>query len=278
LPLILNSAVRYLTMKKLLFLLLLIISFYGCEKNFDSPLETSQAVYQVKQVSVFDSFTHTLTDSIINPSIEFASTSDINKVWIEILSPENKSISSETISLYDDGSVNSGDTLKGDNIYSNLVIMKSEYVNGVYLINYFVEDRTGTSKKVASQTFSFDNGKSNVAPVILSISAPDTLIVKDALVVFTIYATVTDTNGINDIKEVYITTTRPDQTSSGSHTSLYDDGNLAVTGDATAGDGIFSRLLSISPTNMKGTYRFDFEAKDRGGLVSQVVQKHIVVE
>ncbi|MFA4923284.1 MAG: choice-of-anchor X domain-containing protein, partial [Ignavibacteriaceae bacterium] len=63
-----------------------------------------------------------------------------------------------------------------------------------------------------------------------------------------------------------------------SRTSLYDDGNYSGNGDAVAGDGIFSRVLSISPTNQKGTYRFDFEAKDRGGLVSQVVPKYIVVK
>lgn len=257
-------------MKKLLLLFLLLAVYYGCEKKFDSPVETKQAVYQVKEVSDFDSFTHTLTDSIIYPSIEFTSSTDINKVWIEILSPEDENISSKTIYL-DNGKTN-------PNVFSTLVTMKNQYINGMYSINYFVEDKTGTTKKVASQTFLFDNGKSNIAPEILSVSAPDTIEVVDVALAFTINVTVIDSNGIKDISEVYFTTVKPDQTSSGSRTSLFDDGNYKDNGDAVAGDGIFSRALSIDPTNQKGTYRFDFEAKDRGGLVSQVVRKYIVVK
>ncbi|MFA6598924.1 MAG: hypothetical protein WCS69_14460 [Ignavibacteriaceae bacterium] len=265
-------------MKKLLFLILLIITFYGCEKKFDSPLESDQAVYQIAQVSVFDSFTRTLTDSIINPSIKFTSTSDIRKVWIEIISPDNETLSPGQISLYDNGSPNTGDAVKGDKIYSNLVVMKREYINGMYSINYFVEDKAGTTKKVASQSFHFDRGEINISPIIVSVSLPDTIEVKNVPLSFIITATVADSNGINDINEVYFITYKPDQSSNGAKTSLYDDGNSSADGDVTAGDGIFSRAIIISPENQKGKYRFDFQAKDRGGLVSQVVQKYIVVK
>jgi len=265
-------------MKKILLLFFLILTFQGCVKKFDTPVETKQAVYQVAAVATFASFAHTLTDSIINPSIEFTSTADINKVWIEILSPENIKISAGVIYLSDNGSVSSGDAVKGDKIYSALVLMKDQYINGFYSINYFVEDNTGTIKKVAAQTFLFDNGKSNVAPQILSISTPDTIEVINDPVDFIVTASVSDSNGINDIKEVYFSTVRPDQTSSGATTSLYDDGNFSQHGDASAGDGIYSRALSIETTNQKGTYRFGFTAKDRGGLLSPVVYKYIVVK
>ena len=265
-------------MKKLFLFILLITVYYGCEKKFDTIVETKSATYQVFKVATFSTFTHTLSDSVLNPWIEFTSTSDINRVWIEILSPESENISSGTIGLYDNGNPNIGDSVKGDNIYSILVIMKNAYINGLYSINYFVEDKTGTTKKVASQTFLFDNGKSNVSPIILSVSAPDTIEVKDVALAFIVNATVADSNGIQDIKEVYFTTVKPDQTSSGSRTTLYDDGNYSGNGDATAGDGIFSRALSITPENEKGTYRFDFEARDRGGLVSPVVHIYIVVK
>lgn len=264
-------------MKKLLLLILLITVYCGCEKKFDTPLEPATAVYQVFQVATFDSFTHTLSDSLINPSIEFTSTSDIKRVWIEILSPENEKISSGTISLYDNGSAATGDAVKGDNIFSTLVTMKSEFINGTYLITYFIEDKTGAVKKVASQTFVFDNGKANVAPVILSVSMPDTVEVPSAIA-FIIETSVSDSNGIKDIKEVYFATVRPDQTSSGLRTSLYDDGNYTENGDASSGDGIYSRVVRIDSANQKGTYRFDFEAGDRGGLVSPVVRKYILVK
>lgn len=265
-------------MKKSLLLIILISAFYGCEKKFDTVVETKSATYQVFKVSSFSNFTHTLTDSVLNPWIEFTSASDINKVWIEILSPENDNISSGTIGLYDNGNASIGDAVKGDKIYSALMTMKSEFINGTYLINFFVEDRIGITKKVASQTFLFDNGKSNVAPIILTVSTPDTIEVKDVALAFIVNAAVADSNGLQDIKEVYFTTVKPDQTSSGARTNLYDDGNYSGNGDAAAGDGIYSRALSITPENQKGTYRFDFEAKDRGGLVSPTVYIYIVVK
>lgn len=265
-------------MKKLFLLILLITFYYGCEKKFDTPVEPSTSVYQVFQVATFASFTHTLTDSIINPKIEFTSVSDIKRVWIEILSPENEKLSPGVINLYDNGSVAVGDAVKGDKEYSILVTMKSEFVNGTYLISYFIEDKMGSTKKVASQTFLYDNGKSNVAPFILSVSLPDTIQVLNEGLAFLVAASVSDSNGIRDVKEVYFTTVRPDQTSSGLHTSLYDDGNYGENGDASAGDGVFSRIIKIDSTNQKGTYRFDFEAKDRGGLVSQIVHKYILVK
>ncbi|NCQ16961.1 MAG: hypothetical protein COW85_01950 [Ignavibacteria bacterium CG22_combo_CG10-13_8_21_14_all_37_15] len=265
-------------MKKLLLLSLILMAFSGCEKKFNNPVETNMAVYQVAEVSSFHSFSHTLTDSIINPSITFTSVLDIRRVWIEILTPGDEKISPGAISLYDNGSPAAGDLVKGDNSYSALIIMKNEYVNGTYLISYFVEDKTSAVKKVASQTFLFDNGKSNIAPLILSVSAPDTIEVKEVPLAFIVSATVADSNGLKDIKEVYFTTVKPNQPSSGSRTMLYDDGNYTTNGDGTAEDGVFSRALSITPENEKGTYRFDFEAKDRGGLGSQVVRIYIVVK
>ena len=199
-------------------------------------------------------------------------------MWIEIVSPDNETLSPGQISLYDNGSPNYGDTVKGDKIYSNLVVMKSEYINGMYSINYFVEDKTGTTKKVASQSFHFDRGEINISPIIVSVSLPDTIEVKNVPLSFIITATLADSNGIKDISEVYFITIKPDLSTSGTKTSLYDDGNYSGNGDAKAGDGIYSRAISISPENQKGKYRFDFQAKDRGGLVSQVVQKYIVVK
>lgn len=265
-------------MKKLFLLILLITVYYGCEKKFDTSLEPATAEYQVSQVATFAAFTHTLTDSIINPSIKFTSVLDLRRIWIEILSPENEKISPGVINLYDNGSTSTGDSIKGDKEYSALVTMKSEFINGTYLISYFIEDKTGAVKKVAAQTFVFDNGKANVAPIILSVVLPDTIQIVGEGLAFLVAASVSDSNGIRDVKEVYFTSVRPDQTSSGLRTSLYDDGNYTENGDASSGDGIYSRVVRIDSANQKGTYRFDFEARDRGGLVSPVVRKYILVK
>ncbi|MCK9210604.1 MAG: hypothetical protein M0P61_07215 [Ignavibacteriaceae bacterium] len=266
-------------MKKLLFLILLIITFHGCGKKFDSPVETKQAIYQVASVATFASFMHTLADSIINPSIEFTSSTDIKRTWIEILSPENENISSGTIYLYDNGSPSTGDAVKGDNIFSTLVTMKNEYINGMYSINYFVEDKTGTTKKVASQTFFFDNGKSNVAPVITNVSVPDTVHRESS---FAFNVTVEDSNGLNDIKQVSFLLYRPDGTAvsnpgGGTKWTMYNDGNSTQHGDASASDNIFSYANYFSSTAPLGEWKFEFQTEDRGGKTSSIVSKTMVV-
>jgi len=265
-------------MKKINLAIIIGVLLYGCAKDSNTPLDTKPILYQAASVAAFSSFTHTLTDSVIHPYIELTSAAGIKHVWIDIISPEGNSLTGNALSLYDNGEAASGDALKGDKIYSNLFIMKKDFLNGFYTINYFIENTGSEIKRLAVQSFLFDNGKTNVAPVILSVSAPDTITVVSAPLAFIVTATVSDSNGIKDVNEVYFTTIRPDQTSSGAKTSLYDDGNYTDHGDATAGDGVFSRALQIDSTNQKGTYRFDFTARDRGGLVSPTVNKYIVVK
>lgn len=266
-------------MKKLFLLILLITVYYGCEKKFDTPLEPATVVYQVFQVATFDSFTHTLSDSIINPSIEFTSTSDIKRVWIEILSPENEKISPGVINLYDNGSTSTGDSIKGDKEYSALVTMKSEFINGTYLISYFIEDKTGAIKKVASQTFVFDNGKANVAPVIINVSVPDTIHRESS---FSFNIEVVDSNGVRDIQHALFILYRPDGTivynlSGEAQWDMFNDGNFSQHGDASASDNIFSFANSFSSTAQLGVWKFEFQAQDRGGKTSAIVSETMVV-
>jgi len=248
------------------------MAFYGCENKFDSSLETKQAVYQIARISTFATFTHTLTDSIINPSIEFTSSADINKVWIEILSPEDENISSGTIYLYNNVNTN-------PNVYSTLVIMKNEFINGMYSINYFVEDKTGTTKKVASQTFLFDNGKSNIAPVIINVSVPDTIHRESS---FSFNIEVIDSNGVRDIQHALFILYRPDGTivyniSGEAQWDMFNDGNSSQHGDASASDNIFSFANYFSSTAQLGEWKFEFQAQDRGGKTSAIVSETMVV-
>ncbi|MFA6979403.1 MAG: hypothetical protein WC209_08780 [Ignavibacteriaceae bacterium] len=266
-------------MKKLFLLILLVTAFYGCEKKFDTIVETKSTTYQVFQVATFSTFTHTLSDSVLNPWIEFTSTSDINRVWIEILSPENEKIFGGTIGLYDNGSPGTGDAVKGDSVFSALVIMKYEYINGMYSINYFVEDKTGATKKVASQTFVFDNGKANVAPIILNVSVPDTIHRESS---FSFNIEVIDSNGVRDIQHALFILYRPDGTivyniSGEAQWDMFNDGNSSQHGDASASDNIFSFANIFTSTAQLGEWKFEFQAKDRGGKTSAIVSETMVV-
>ena len=79
----------------------------------------------------------------------------------------------------------------------------------------------------------------------------------------------------DDILEVYFIVYRPDGTTNGNKIQLFDDGD-SENGDVTAGDGIYSRLIQVDQSNQKGTYRFDFQAEDRLGALSNIVN-HIVL-
>ena len=43
---------------------------------------------------------------------------------------------------------------------------------------------------------------------------------------------------------------------------MFDDGNLAANGDSTAGDGVFSRVISVDPSTTTGPRTFLFRVTD----------------
>ena len=77
-------------------------------------------------------------------------------------------------------------------------------------------------------------------------------------------ATVTDPQGLGDVKNVYFKAFKPDGTPASDQPffSLYDDGDATNHGDEIANDGTYSLLIQISPENNKGSYRFEFYAED----------------
>jgi hypothetical protein len=114
--------------------------------------------------------------------------------------------------------------------------------------------------------------RTNSSPIVLAVQVPDTAILPSS---------------------VYFKTTKPDGTQSGSF-QMYDDGNLTLHGDQTAGDRIYSLVITITSSNQLGDYLFDFYADtgtdqsgawlfrfmaaDRGGLKSLPVVRGMNVE
>lgn len=115
--------------------------------------------------------------------------------------------------------------------------------------------------------------------VIENVSAPDS--VQTGNVSLTLYATVQDPNGLNDIQRVYFTVTKPDGTpSTGNPFPMYDDGGSgSAAGDVnqTAGDGIYTLGINLSSSNPLGTYTFTFYAVTRSGITSSPVVHQITV-
>ncbi len=115
-------------------------------------------------------------------------------------------------------------------------------------------------------------------PVIVRVIAPDTLTVAQSTIAVDISALVTDPSGPRDIKQVFFNSFLPDgRPSSQNPFILRDDGNPG-SGDAVAGDSLYSIRIQLPPDAQKGTYRFEFRALDFSNLASNVVIHRVVVQ
>ncbi len=122
----------------------------------------------------------------------------------------------------------------------------------------------------------------NRAPVIDSVSAADTLnLPPDTFFTLdTLRVTVSDPDGLGDVKEVSFTTLKPDGTISTGCQPCYlkDDGEIQANGDHTAGDGIYSMIITLASTNATGYYEYRFTAKDYSNAVSDTSRHRVLVQ
>ncbi len=272
-----NESNSNLIMKKYL-LILLPVLFFGCEKDYDEIIQPEQSVYNVLATSSFDSFEYSGSDSVVTFFIKVDTSSRISRAYCDIFSSENKKINTSPLELFDNGNLANGDTVANDFIYSNNFVLSINYPNGRYNVRYYLADETNSSILAAVQTFSYDNGKNKIAPVLSDLLMPDTVSFNQT---FTFSVLASDSNGLNDIIEVYYELFRPD----GSQVSnsqgitkfpLFDDG---VQGnDQVAGDGRFTVFLTFPTGQQSGSWRFEFEARDRSSKLSNRIIHSLVVQ
>ena len=120
-------------------------------------------------------------------------------------------------------------------------------------------------------------------PVIEEVVAPDTLqrpAVGQPDVTLPLIAVVSDPDGLSDVEKVEFWNVDTPNV----RFELCDDGggrpcgNIADSGDETAGDGRYTLTVFISSTNALGTNTLAFQAIDRAGLRSEIAEKQITVE
>ena len=269
-------------MKKFALLIILItVFFWGCEKTFDSVINPKQTnSIRVTNIAPIDSVNYLFQDSVLTFAISFSSSEQILSVYFYIVSPTGSRVNSTAINMFDDGNVSvHGDSAQNDNTYSNKFTMSNRYINGTYIIQYYVTDIYNNTRYISAQNFVFENGVDKFAPVISDLVLPDSVALSVSFI-FSVAAS--DSNGLSDIEMVYFQLYRPDSTlvvdnTGNSLFAMHDDGNLAVWGDSTANDGIFSYKNSFSPTAQLGFWRFEFQAIDRGNLLSNKIIQNIKV-
>lgn len=261
--------------KIILLISLSLLIILGCEPEFDNVIDVNNSNYQVLLVAPTGDITYVVGDSVITVKIDFTSQSEVDLVTFDIVGSDGKLLNSSPVRMFDNGKPENGDDVSGDNKFAEKFSLRQTDPVGKYTINFYVEEN-GNRDKVALANFNYDNGQTNVAPVISNdIIEPDTVVANDTVVILN-SVMVLDPNGLNDVEQVYFIVNRPD--SSTALLDLFDDGDLETNGDSTAGDGIYSRLISVNQNNTKGTYRFDFQARDRGGLLSNTISHFVVIQ
>jgi len=270
----------------ILSLLFIASAFISCAKIPDGIVEPRLVDYKVVAISAPTTFSTNSTDSVITTSVELQRITTISAVWCSVKLNDGSETKYSRVNLLDNGDLqNNGDQKKNDGIYSGKFVMSKKYSNGKYQIEYLVEDNVRVSpdnvKKVGASIFTFDNGQTNFAPVLSNLIIPISVNRGESFT-FTIKAE--DPNGLSDIASVFYKLYKPDGTlvvnSQGiSEFPMFDDGNSAINGDKTAGDGIYSVILSFPASQPIGVWKFEFQAKDKGtpSKLSNVITFNLTV-
>ncbi len=175
--------------------------------------------------------------------------------------------------LYDNGL--EADSIAGDGIFSGVIAFKiPRVVVGNFIVDLQAEDKSQLLSNIFS--ISFRISRMGKPPVIFDLKAPDTITLPtsgEKVILMSIAAF--DTNGYNDIKEVYFRSL--DASDPTRKFFLLDNGNILTNGDSVANDGVFSILVKL-PFNMTPKpYRFEFEAKDYTELLSNKILHTLTV-
>jgi hypothetical protein len=255
----------------------------GCDEIPDGVVEQQIALYSVESVSAPLEFFYSAADSFLTASIKVDNSTPIKNVWLSVKSADGTVTVTSKSEMKDNGDKQkNGDEISGDNIFSAKVPMSKKHPSGKYNIEFFIEDKInpepGSLSKVAVHTFRFSNAQTNAAPVIsdLNIAAS---VQRGESFVFTIKAS--DPNGALDIQHVYFKLFRPDgslvdpQNGLG-YFPMVDNGDPNL-GDQIAGDGVYSFKNSFGATAQTGSWKFEFQAKDKSGSLSNLIIHNMIV-
>jgi hypothetical protein len=264
-------------MNKILLVIIPVLLIIGCDKIPSGVSDPKPNDYQVVKIVAPSEFFYTTANKILSTSVQLSTSENVSSVWLNIYSSDGTQLNSGEFILKDDGNWSNGDFYANDNIYSGQFELKSEYPIGQYRIDYFVDDNAKNSHLVAVHYFMFDKEQVNVPPFISNLSAPDSIKLTGAEMFFTITLEVADSNGQNDIKQVFFNSYLPPdgRPSSQNPILLYDNG---TNGDKVPNDGTYSVTIQLPATGVAtGVYRWEFQAMDRSDSLSNKIIHNVVI-
>ncbi len=260
--------------------LLLIVYGTACDSVPDSLPEISERVPQIVEFSI----TPQRVDYgfLDQSAIEGDSVHITIKLIVEVASPGSPvaQVSYAILSTDTTGTpLRTGSfASRGDNIHTSTVnvtlsaLDAQDYPVLVYAID--TKNRLGGEARTTLEyvrTF-----EPSFPPVIEKLTIPERIQRPAASAPrrsLTFIAEVSDPDGLQNVRTVEFW----NESDPGTRFPLCDDGNLSPcglsteSGDAEAGDGLYTRTVFISNSNSLGFNTFIFEAIDRAGLRSQQV-------
>jgi hypothetical protein len=262
--------------KYLIFIIPLFI--WGCSKTYNDVIDPGNTNYQVTNVTSFADTSYHTGDSAFTFSISLNTSSGINSVFMNLFDPDNNQLNSDPVILFDDGKAIHGDLTANDNTYSNKYPFSQSFVNGKYSVKYYVVDINGPTL-AAVHNFNYNNNQADFPPVVSDLVAPDTVSLGTDTIKIFLTIKVSDANGLNDISLVFFNSFLPNGNPSSQNPFDMRDNGDPFYGDAVAGDGIYSKIIGLPPTGVtKGTYRFEFQARDREGILSNKIIHNVVIK
>jgi hypothetical protein len=265
-------------LKPLVLLSALTIVLAGCDKNQLGTIDSKDAtpVVSAIRVSPDSVYIENLTPSngtyttqvvVRTNAMDPDGASDLRQVLAGVLGKDNSLVSES--SLHDDGQA--PDSVAGDGIYSGTATVSLTRAQaGTFQVRTKAIDQAGAGSNANYARLIM--ARRNSAPLIAAPNAPDSVALSPTdtlLILMTIAAS--DSDGLADIAEVYFRSlTSSDPTFK---FQMYDDGGVRVptrplSGDATAGDGVFSIIIQLPPSTTRGDRQFAFQAADSFGDTS----------
>ncbi|MBS4027972.1 MAG: hypothetical protein KGZ58_04965 [Ignavibacteriales bacterium] len=198
--------------------------------------------------------------SFITISLSVTDSNGIENVQNVLVRPQNAVDSSFQL-MYDDGLYEHRDIFPGDGIFSTVFwITPVDSINKVVL-KFFAIDFTGDTSNIVHRSLQ------NQLPAILFANIfPDSArIPTSGSIPILFSATVSDSDGLGDIDEVYFRRIYSPDTSY-FHFPLFDDGEIA-SGDSVANDGTYSIILPLSSSATVGSKQYRFFVRDKFGAI-----------
>ncbi|GAB4148000.1 MAG: hypothetical protein Fur0015_13590 [Ignavibacteriales bacterium] len=253
----------------------------ACDKIPDKIVDLPDDNYAVVKVIAPSELALASSKSPLTFSIEVNNPHAVKNIFANIISQNSGETIFSNVAVLDNGDIsNNADQKKDDGIFSAKVDFDTTISSGKYSIEIFINSINSTQKKVAVSSFTFDNGKNNLPPIISNLVMPDT-IAREQSFIFTLK--VSDPNGLKQIKSVYFQLVRPDgslvvDNNNNPNISMQDNGNEEIFGDVFAGDGIFSFKNYFAATAQTGKWVFKFKAIDFANAESNEIIHELVVQ